>query len=108
MRETLSLDPLEAVAYYPRGNGIADVYLRKDIGTRIEENDDGSTYTVYFASEIHAVTDKPESWFTENFDAAWSAFELLETPESDRIKNVEDQLTDVQLAMVEFYEAVIG
>lgn len=108
MQKTHSAEPLDAVAYFDHGDGTADVYLRRNIGTEIVINDDGGTETVYCADEAHALTDKPKEWFDQNFDSGWIEAERASMTSDDRMADIETQIDEQAMAINELAVIMTG
>lgn len=108
MQKTHSAEPLDAVAYYDHGDGTADVYLRRNIGTEIVIMDDGDSATMHCADEAHAVTDKPREWFDKNFDAGWIEAERASMTSDDRMADLESQIEEQASAINELAVIMTG
>lgn len=106
--KTYSAQPLEAVAYFAHDDGTADVYLRRNIGTEEAAAHDGESVAVHCADEVHAVTDKPEEWFSANFDAAWAELERANMSDAERIIDLEAQLDEQASAINELAVIMTG
>ena len=60
MLQTVSSpEPLEEVSYYPRGDGLADIRIRRNVATVMHEDGD-TTWTEYTADEAYTVRDLTE------------------------------------------------
>ena len=54
-----SLEPLEEVSYYPRGDGLADIRIRRNI-TTVMHGDGETAWTEYTADEAYTIRDLTE------------------------------------------------
>ena len=71
MLQTVSSpEPLEEVSYYPRGDGLADIRIRRNITTVMHEDGD-TTWTEYTADEAYTVRDLTEQEAIEQADSIW-------------------------------------
>ena len=60
MLQTVSSpEPLEEVSYYPRGDGLADIRIRRNI-TTVMHGDGETAWTEYTADEAYTVRDLTE------------------------------------------------
>ena len=108
MRTTRSAEPLDAVAYFDHGDGTADVYLRRNIGTEDVIMEDGELATVHFAEEVHAATGKPKEWFELNFDAGWIEASRASMTSDDKIADLESQIEEQASAINELAAIMVG
>ena len=75
-----SLEPLEEVSYYPRGDGLADIRIRRNI-TTVMHGDGDTTWTEYTADEAYTVRDLTEQEAIEQADSIW--LDCLQASKSD-------------------------
>ena len=75
-----STEPLEEVSYYPRGDGLADIRIRRNITTVMHEDGD-TTWTEYTADEAYTVRDLTEQEAIEQADSIW--LDCLQASKSD-------------------------
>lgn len=107
----------EAIQYMVLPNGEADVWLRQNITEVTTEDEWGWT-----AEETYVHTDLSRDEVVANFDALFDGSYTTETEESDDTDTVDARLTaleeavadsetretEVQEALVELYEMILG
>lgn len=108
MLQTVSSpEPLEEVSYYPRGDGLADIRIRRNIATVVHEDGD-TTWTEYIADEAYTVRDLTEQEAIEQADSIW--LDCLQASKSDsrRLGDLEASSLDQDEALAEIYQLLAG
>ncbi len=108
MLQTVSSpEPLEEVSYYPRGDGLADIRIRRNITTVMHEDGD-ATWTEYTADEAYTVRDLTEQEAVEQADSIW--LDCLQASKSDsrRLGDLEASSLDQDEALAEIYQLLAG
>lgn len=90
-----------AMLYMPLPNGGADVWLRKNIEQKAD--DEGGTY--YTAEEVYFRTNEPQSEIEENFEEYFAG--NLPKPPAPQI-TVDERLSALEAAIVDLAEEVVG
>lgn len=105
MDSTRELSRIELV---PRGDGLSDCYLRRNITSEEVTDENGVTQTVWSADEVYFTTDKSADEIEALFDALWTEAEKMSMTDSERIVQNESDILDVQEGIVEIYEMLIA
>ena len=108
MLQTVSSpEPLEAVSYYPRGDGLADIRIRRNITTVMHEDGD-ATWTEYTADEAYTVRDLTEQEAVEQADSIWLDCLQASKSDSQRLAGLEASSLDQDEALAEIYQLLSG
>lgn len=95
LQDVSSTSPLSKVAYHRRGDGLADVYIRTNISSRTIPAHDGMPESVeYTAKEAYIVSTLTEQEAIEQADDLLRAYCIEHTPDSERIKALEQASLD--------------
>ena len=107
MLQTVSSpEPLEEVGYYPRGDGLADIRIRRNIATVMHEDD--VTWTEYTADEVYTVRDLTEQEAVEQADSIWLDCLQASKSDSQRLGDLEASSLDQDEALAEIYQLLAG
>lgn len=108
MLQTVSSpEPLEEVSYYPRGDGLADIRIRRNITTVMHEDGD-ATWTEYTADEAYTVRDLTEQEAIEQADSIWLDCLQASKSDSQRLAGLEASSLDQDEALAEIYQLLSG
>ena len=102
-----STEPLEEVSYYPRGDGLADIRIRRNITTVMHEDGD-TTWTEYTADEAYTVRDLTEQEAIEQADSIWLDCLQASKSDSQRLAGLEASSLDQDEALAEIYQLLSG
>ncbi len=102
-----STEPLEEVSYYPRGDGLADIRIRRNITTVVHEDGD-TTWTEYTADEAYTVRDLTEQEAIEQADSIWLDCLQASKSDSQRLAGLEASSLDQDEALAEIYQLLSG
>ena len=83
-----SLEPLEEVSYYPRGDGLADIRIRRNI-TTVMHGDGETAWTEYTADEAYTIRDLTEQEAIEQADSIWLDCVQASKSDSQRLAGLE-------------------
>lgn len=97
MKATYNMEP-EAVLYMPLPNGKADVWLRKNIQETMEDET-----TVWAADEVYFRTGLDRESIEANFETLYGNG----GDEAGCGTSIDQQITDLQIALCEVYELLI-
>lgn len=104
-----SATPLDAVDYHERGDGLADVRLRRNVRQAVISLDsDAPDQTVYVADEAYIVTASTRGEVDATFDDLWAEAEMAKKSPEERIADLESQLADAEMAILETYALATG
>lgn len=102
-----STDPLAEVSYYPRGDGLADIRIRRNTTTIV--HDDGETaWTEYTADEAYTIRDLTEQEAVEQADSIWLDCLQASKTDSQRLSELEASSLDQDEALAEIYQLLAG
>lgn len=108
MLQTVSSpEPLEEVSYYPRGDGLADIRIRRNITTVMHEDGD-ATWTEYTADEAYTIRDLTEQEAIEQADSIWLDCLQASKSDSQRLSALEASSLDQDEALAEIYQLLAG
>ncbi len=102
-----STEPLEEVSYYPRGDGLADIRIRRNVATVMHEDGD-TTWTEYTADEAYTVRDLTEQEAVEQADSIWLDCLQASKTDSRRLGDLEASSLDQDEALAEIYQLLAG
>lgn len=102
-----SPDPLEKVSYYPRGDGLADIRIRRNLATVLHEDGD-TAWTEYTADEAYTVRDLTEQEAIEQADSIWLDCVQASKTDSQRLSDLEASSLDQDEALAEIYQLLAG
>jgi len=97
MIKTESAIPIIAVSYYSLKKGIADVYMRKNMDTKLD--DEGNT--IYTADEIYfqVLQNVTKEYIEANFDEFWEEETGVELTEIEKLEQILADLTEIMLGV---------
>lgn len=108
MLQTVSSpEPLEEVSYYPRGDGLADIRIRRNI-TTVMHGDGETAWTEYTADEAYTVRDLTEQEAIEQADSIWLDCLQASKSDSQRLAGLEASSLDQDEALAEIYQLLSG
>lgn len=101
-----SSEPLEKVGYFRRGDGMADIRLRRNIRTiEHEATSDGMpAWTEYQAEEAYLLRDLTEQEAVEQYDTLWRSYITEHKDADERIAELEQVGADNADSIAELYE----
>lgn len=99
--------PLDEVDYHPRGDGYADIRLRKDMST-ITREADGISTVEYSAEELYFVADLTKKYISDNFAEIWQEQQRAQMTIEERMKELETANTDLEMALCDIYEQTLS
>ncbi len=101
-----SSEPLEKVGYFRRGDGMADIRLRRNIRTvEHEATSDGMpAWTEYQAEEAYLLRDLTEQEAVEQYDTLWRSYITEQEAVDERIADLEQVGADNADSIAELYE----
>ena len=102
-----SFEPLEEVSYYPRGDGLADIRIRRNI-TTVMHGDGDTTWTEYTADEAYTIRDLTEQEAIEQADSIWLDCVQASKSDSQRLAGLEASSLDQDEALAEIYQLLSG
>lgn len=102
-----SLEPLEEVSYYPRGDGLADIRIRRNI-TTVMHGDGETAWTEYTADEAYTIRDLTEQEAIEQADSIWLDCVQASKSDSQRLAGLEASSLDQDEALAEIYQLLSG
>lgn len=109
IQQVSSAEPLDKVSYFRRGDGLADIRVRKNI-TQVEHPADGEqdAWTEWTADEAYSVRDLTEQEAVEQADSIW--LDCLQASKSDsrRLGDLEASSLDQDEALAEIYQLLAG
>lgn len=110
MLQTVSSpEPLEEVSYYPRGDGLADIRIRRNMTTVSHDAGDGQTaWTEYTADEAYTVRDLTQQEAIEQADSIWLDCLQASKTDSQRLSELEASSLDQDEALAEIYQLLAG
>lgn len=103
-----SSEPLEKVSYFLRGDGMADIRLRRNIRTiEHEATSDGTpAWTEYQAEEAYLLRDLTEQEAIEQYDTLWRSYLTEHKDTDERIAELEQVGADNADSIVALFEQV--
>lgn len=104
--KTLSPSSLDPVYYHDRGNGFADVCLRKNIVHVDATEGDDMSLDHYEADEVQLVTQLTSDEVLAAFDGLWDAAIREQMTPGERMAELETQNVDLQMALCDVYESI--
>jgi len=109
IQQVSSAEPLDKVSYFRRGDGLADIRVRKHI-TQVEHPADGeqAAWTEWMADEAYSVRDLTEQEAVEQADQIWDDVEQASKPTEERLGELVQSVLDNAEAVAELYKLLQG
>ncbi len=109
IQQVSSAEPLDKVSYFRRGDGLADIRVRKNI-TQVEHPADGeqAAWTEWTADEAYSVRDLTEQEAVEQADQIWDDVERASKPTEERLGELAKSSLDNAEAVAELYTLLQG
>lgn len=109
IQQVSSAEPLDKVSYFRRGDGLADIRVRKHI-TQVEHPADGeqAAWTEWTADEAYSVRDLTEQEAVEQADQIWDDVEQASKPTEERLGELVQSVLDNAEAVAELYKLLQG
>lgn len=109
IQQVSSATPLKEVDWYGRGDGLADIRIRKHISTvKHEATETEAAWTEYTAEEAYTVRSLTEQEAVEQADEIWNDVEQASRPAEARLSDVEKSSLDNTEAIADLYVMLTG